>query len=51
MINITHIIETACIDLEDAIEQKDWDIVRMVYEGLDELHYDMERNSDFTEEY
>jgi len=51
MINITDTLTTACIDLEDAIELKDWEIVQSVLDVIEELQYDMERNSDIPEDY
>jgi fibrillarin-like rRNA methylase len=38
-------IDNLCTILEDAYEEKDWDRVNKVIEGLDELYEDIDRST------
>lgn len=50
MIDIIETLSTVCIDLEDALEQHDWDVVSTVFDELSELVYNLERDT-HTEDY
>ena len=51
MDDITFIVSRLCTLLEDAIEEKNWELVETVSKELDELYEDLERKSDYFGEY
>jgi len=51
MDDIISIVSRLCTLLEDAIEEKNWDLVETVSEELDELYEDLEKKSDYYGEY